>query len=169
MAEIETLSFEKAPETSSSADRVPFCLATYMPYRIVSLGQLMGSKLSRHYVEEFELSIPEWRTLVMIGQHEALTAAQVVAQTPLDKVAVSRAASRLTERGFIERVPRRDDRRSAHLRLTEEGRRVFNDIATRALRAEALILSQLSFEERDQLDCLLKKLRHAVETLPETF
>lgn len=135
-----------------------FELGRFLPYRVVALGQVMGQSLAREYAEEFGLTIPEWRTLALIGQHEAVTAARVVADTPMDKATVSRAAARLVERGLAERVPHEADRRSAVLRLSEEGQAVFGQVAARALAYEADLLESLTPPERAALDALLTKL-----------
>lgn len=142
-------------------DRPDFRLARFLPYRVVALGQAMGQGLARQYADEFGLSIPEWRTLALIGQHEAITAARVVAETPMDKATVSRAAASLTERGLVERVPHEADRRATTLRLSAEGAAVFEAVSARAVAYEERLLATLSAEERGQLDRLLAKLSAA--------
>ena len=138
-----------------------FRLARFLPYRVVALGQAMGQSLAREYQDEFGLSIPEWRVLAIIGQHERVTAARVVDETPMDKATVSRAVARLTERGLTERVPHEADRRATILRLSEEGGRVFAEVSRRALAYEARLLAGLRDEERDALDRLLTRLADA--------
>ena len=138
-----------------------FRLAEFLPYRIVSLGQAMGQGLAHQYADEFGLSIPEWRTLALIGQYEAVTAAQVVAETPMDKATVSRASASLTHRKLVERVPHEADRRATVLRLSPEGQTVFEQVSARALAYEADLLHALSGEERRQLEGLLTKLADA--------
>lgn len=139
----------------------PFRLADFLPYRIVSLGQAMGQGLARQYADEFGLSIPEWRTLALIGQYEAVTAAEVVAETPMDKATVSRASASLTQRGLVERVPHEADRRATVLRLSSAGKNVFEEVSDRALAYEADLLRSLDEDERRRLEGLLNKLADA--------
>ena len=138
-----------------------FRLADFLPYRVVALGQAMGQGLARQYAEEFGLGIPEWRTLALIGQHSQVTAARVVAETPMDKATVSRAVASLAERGLVDRVPHTEDRRATVLALSDEGVRVFAAVSERAIGYEAELLAALSDEERRQLDALLRKLAGA--------
>ena len=145
--------------TRGSVTDRPFRLAEFLPYRIVSLGQAMGQGLARQYAEEFGLSIPEWRTLALIGQYEAVTAAEVVAETPMDKATVSRASASLTRRGLVERVPHEADRRATTLRLSAEGRTVFAAVSEKALAYEDALLEGFTAEERALFDRLLDKLR----------
>ncbi|WOI54521.1 MarR family transcriptional regulator [Parvularcula sp. LCG005] len=142
-----------------------FQLESFIPYRIVALGRSMGLVLSSEYEDEFGLSMPEWRTLAIIGQYEEVTATQVVAETPMDKVAVSRASARLVEKGLVERNQREEDRRSVLMRLTDDGRQIFDEIARRVLATERLMLSRLTTEEQDVLHQLLSKVSMVVDTL----
>lgn len=140
-----------------------FALCRFLPYRVVALGQVMGQSLAREYADDFALTIPEWRTLALIGQHEAITAARVVAETPMDKATVSRAAARLVARGLVERVPHEADGRAAVLRLSGEGADVFTQVSARALAYEARLLEALSPAERETLGALLSRLSAACE------
>ena len=138
-----------------------FRLGDFLPYRVVALGQAMGQGLARQYADEFGLTIPEWRTLALIGQHEAITAARVVAETPMDKATVSRAVASLAGRGLVERVPDEVDRRATRLQLSAGGQDVFAAVADRALAYEAGMVSALTKAERAEFDRLLRKLSAA--------
>ena len=109
--------------------------------------------------DEFGLSIPEWRTLAVLGRFAPLTATGVVARTAMDKVRVSRAVSRLLADGLLERAVDPADRRRAPLRLSRKGRRIYEQIVPLALRREAELLDCLNAAETQQLDRLLAKLQ----------
>ncbi|MEL7488552.1 MAG: helix-turn-helix domain-containing protein, partial [Pseudomonadota bacterium] len=64
------------------------------PYRMVALGHAFGRRLSAVYDGE-NISVVEWRVLAVIGQQTAMAARDVVRQTPMDKMAVSRAVASL--------------------------------------------------------------------------
>ena len=138
-----------------------FRLAEFLPYRIVALGQAMGQGLASQYADEFGLTIPEWRTLALIGQYDGVTAARVVAETPMDKATVSRAVSGLVDRGLARRTPHAADRRASVLALSAEGREVFAAVSERALAYEARLLDGFSDAERRTLDRALAKLGEA--------
>jgi DNA-binding MarR family transcriptional regulator len=138
-----------------------FELGRFLPFRVVALGQAMGQSLAREYADEFGLSIPEWRVLALIGQHEAVTAARVVQDTPMDKATVSRAAARLIEKGLVEKIPHAADKRAAVLSLSDEGADIFSRVSHRALDYEARLLETLSPQDRMELDRLLTLLSEA--------
>ncbi|MFZ5618214.1 MAG: MarR family winged helix-turn-helix transcriptional regulator, partial [Pseudomonadota bacterium] len=87
-------------------------LSEFVPYRIVVLGRAMSEALGAAYAGE-GLSIPEWRVLAVVSQAPTIAARDVVARTPMDKMAVSRAVASLESKGLIARSPAADRRVSA--------------------------------------------------------
>jgi DNA-binding MarR family transcriptional regulator len=79
----------------------------------------------------------------------------------MDKVAVSRAVSRLVERALVEQVAQADDRRSRRLSLTDSGRALYGQVAPKALELEAQLLTEFSQEEVGELSAMLVRLEAA--------
>jgi DNA-binding MarR family transcriptional regulator len=76
----------------------------------------------------------------------------------MDKVAVSRAVTKLLKSGRIDREFADADRRRSILNLSEEGRRVHDEIAPLALKFEADLLQGLSEEEINALNSTIERL-----------
>ena len=143
-------------------------LAEFLPYRIVALGDRLSRRLARAYADE-GVTIPEWRVLAVVSQKEKMAARDVVALTPLDKMAVSRAVSSLEEKGLVLRGEDKDDRRVALLSLSADGRAVFDRIARLALEFERRLLDDLSAEERRRFAATLDRLEaFAADAAEET-
>ena len=70
-------------------------LENFLPYRLSVLTNLVSSAIAGAYRERFGLSIPEWRVVAVLANSPDLSAAEVAQRTAMDKVAVSRARSRL--------------------------------------------------------------------------
>ncbi|MEZ5897560.1 MAG: MarR family transcriptional regulator [Parvularculaceae bacterium] len=121
-------------------------LSAFAPYRINVLARLMSEQLGAAYANE-GLTISEWRVLAVVSQEHKMAARDVVARTPMDKMAVSRAVASLEARGLLCRAPGAD-RRVFHLRLSDAGKRIFARIADVAREYEAGALSCLSEDER---------------------
>jgi DNA-binding MarR family transcriptional regulator len=81
----------------------------------------------------------------------------------MDKVAVSRAVTKLIKNGRIDREFADADRRRSILNLSEQGRKVHNEIAPLALQFERELLQDISEEDYATysviLDRLLEKAR----------
>ncbi|MFQ5562961.1 MAG: MarR family winged helix-turn-helix transcriptional regulator [Parvularculaceae bacterium] len=151
-----------APLTDESVAADAFVLARFAPYRIVALGREMSRRLAQAYADE-DVAIPEWRVLATLSQADALAARDVVAMTPMDKMAVSRAVANLEAKGYVRRRADPGDGRVVMVSLTDAGRRLFQRIAAMALDYEARLLSALTKEERAAFDALLSKLEASAQ------
>ena len=132
-------------------------LAAFLPYRIVALGHLMGDALARAYENE-GVSVAEWRVLAVIAQVDGAAARDVVAKTPMDKMAVSRALTSLERRGFVDRRACERDKRVARLTLTQTGAALFGRISDIALRFQDGVLEGVGDEDRRRFDGVLRRL-----------
>ncbi len=133
-------------------------LENFLPYRLSILSNTVSSTVARVYDKRFNLSIPEWRVIAILGRFPGLSAVEVAERTLMDKVAVSRAVSKLIKNGRIDREFADADRRRSILNLSEEGRRVHDEIAPLALQFERDLLQGLSAEDVQRLDILMERL-----------
>ncbi len=76
----------------------------------------------------------------------------------MDKVAVSRAVTKLIKRGRIDREFADADRRRSILNLSEEGRQVHDEVAPLALKMEDDLLHGLTEEEVATLNTVIERL-----------
>lgn len=134
-------------------------LFRFVPFRMNRLAAEISTALSAEYRDRYGLDIPEWRVMAMLGFRDAPCTAQVISEnTNTHKSTISRAVTSLLERKIIERVENTADRREYSLRLTREGRRLYQSLIPRLLRREAQILDCLTSAERQQLERLLGKI-----------
>ena len=133
-------------------------LERLVPYRLSVLSNKVSGAIAGEYHRRFGLAITEWRVMAVLGRFPGLSAREVTERTAMDKVAVSRAVARLLERSLIQREIHGDDRRRSVLTLSEDGFRVYDEVAPMVLECERQLLSPLSDEERAQLDRLIEKL-----------
>lgn len=154
----------------ASAKRKPtpaelLVLEEFLPYRLSILSNRVSRAIAARYAKTFDLTIPEWRIIAVLGRKPGLTAKEVAEATEMDKVAVSRAVARLTTAKRIAARADAQDARRQMLALTREGESVHARIAPIALAAEEKLLSSLSTRDRDQLDDLLDRLLEAAKSL----
>lgn len=127
-------------------------LDKFLPYRLSRLSSTVSATVAREYAKRFGLSIPEWRVIAILGRSPGLSAVEVAEQTFLDKVAVSRAVTKLIKAGRIDRQFADADRRRSILNLSAEGRQVHDGVAALALEFEAQLIEGLDPDEVKQLD-----------------
>jgi DNA-binding MarR family transcriptional regulator len=139
-------------------DHAPLKLERFLPYRLSILSNTVSQAIAREYQQQFGLSMTEWRVMAVLARFQPLSAREVAEHTAMDKVAVSRALSRLVEAGRVDRERHGDDRRRSVLRLSEQGWRVHDAVAPLARAHERRMLEKLSGEEIDVLARILDKL-----------
>lgn len=152
---------------NDTADTVDLDLAHFVPYRLSVLSNRVSSAIARTYSDRFDLTIPEWRCIAVLGGAEGLSAGDVAQKTAMDKVQVSRAIARLVEKKRVARVVDASDGRVARLSLTTKGRAIYDEVAPLALELEAKFLDALSAAERASLDKIMTKLNAQVGRLGE--
>lgn len=140
-------------------------LENFLPYRLARLSSTVSATVARAYDKEFGLSIPEWRVIAILGRHPGLSAVEVAEHTFLDKVAVSRAVSKLIKAGRIDREFADADRRRSILTLSDKGRQVHDGVAELALAFERDLLDGLDEGEIEQLNSLTDRLLAKAKTL----
>lgn len=154
----------------ASAKRKPtpadlLVLEEFLPYRLSILSNRVSRAIAKRYAKTFDLTIPEWRVIAVLGRKPGLTAKDIAEATEMDKVAVSRAVARLVRAGRIATRPDAGDARRQLLALTREGEAVHARIAPIALASEERLLSALAPRERAQLNMLVDRLLQAAKTL----
>ena len=103
-------------------------LESFLPYRLSVLSNRVSSTIAAVYADRFSLTIPEWRVIAVLGRFPDLSAAELVQRTEMDKVAISRAVSRLLKTGRIRRQVFPGDRRRSLLELSKAGQKVYQQI-----------------------------------------
>ncbi|MBA3563135.1 MAG: MarR family transcriptional regulator [Gammaproteobacteria bacterium] len=140
-------------------------LEDFLPYRLSVLSNTVSSAIAGAYAERFHLSVPEWRVLAILGRYSGISAGEVAERGAMDKVAVSRAVSRLLAAGRIKRSFANADRRRSILELTKRGRAVYSKITPLARRYEAALLEGLTDTERARFEAVLDKLLRRAHSL----
>jgi DNA-binding MarR family transcriptional regulator len=140
-------------------------LSDFLPYLLSVSSNAVSDRIAEEYRAHFDLKIPEWRVMAVLGDAGALTQRDLVSATLMDKVAVNRACKVLVERNLVTRSPNDRDGRSHHLELTEEGRSVHNQVMPLALEMDRRIFADLSADERAQFKMLLGRIRESVKKL----
>jgi DNA-binding MarR family transcriptional regulator len=128
-----------------------------------------SSLLARPFMERIgpshALSLPEWRSLVVLDAKGMLSNVAIAELTGLDAMTVSRALDRLHRSGRVERVRDPDDKRHWINRMTRAGRATYRAVLKDALKRQRdmagdLAASDLEILQRT-LDRIIDQLRRA--------
>jgi DNA-binding MarR family transcriptional regulator len=138
-------------------------LDRFLPYRLSVASNAVSGRISNAYRKRFGLKIAEWRLIAILAETPSLTPAMLGDRTRMDKIAVSRAAAALIERGLVAADDNPADGRSHFLSLTDDGRALYAEIAPVALSTEAALFESLSADERATLESLLRRIETAAQ------
>lgn len=141
-------------------------LQAFLPYRLSLLSNRISGAMAEIYARKFDITVPEWRVLAIVGEEGGISALDVVIRSAMDKVAVSRAVKRLIDAGRLRREFAKDDRRRSELFLSNAGQEVYQQIVPIALSYETAILNQLTDAEQTMLDAMLTRLINLEIALP---
>ena len=133
-------------------------LETFLPYRLSVAAKQVSLQFSENYCEQFNISVNEWRVLAVVGQQSELSAEEVSERTAMEKVAVSRAVSKLLDKSVLKRQFAVEDRRRSQLSLSEKGTDIYQQIVPIALQFEQRLLASFSKEEADIFKELLARI-----------
>ncbi|MBE9604470.1 MarR family transcriptional regulator [Acetobacteraceae bacterium H6797] len=142
----------------ADAHEAPLVLGEFLPYRISVAAEAVSALFASRYESRFGLTIPEWRVMAVVGEHQQQSTQQVIERTGMDRVRVSRAVIRLADKGLLDRIPHPRDQRAQLLHLTRKGQGVYDQIVPLARALQSTLAGMLSAEERAQFDALLTKI-----------
>lgn len=126
----------------------------------------MKAGVTRRYLADFGLSVPEWRLLAMTVRFEPVRFSELVANSSMDKGQTSRTLQMLAKRGLINsRSAAGGIRRAGEgavspviLTTTAKGRQLYRTVLPVAQRNQARLLLLLTRNERKVLYTVLAKL-----------
>ncbi len=143
---------------------VGLSLDDYLPFRLSIASNAVSKLIARAYEDRFGLTVPQWRLIAVLAE-QPMSQHAIVARTVMDKVMVSRAAQALVARHLVVRSAHEIDGRSHVLTLSDEGRRLYAEVAPLALAYEAALLAGLAPKEVVMLKRLLIRLEGAAGKL----
>ena len=160
----------KTPQTAINETPLEFGnfdLREFFPYLVRVYYRAVSDAVSNVYASQYGLSVSEWRTMAVLGPVKALSASEIVEQSSMDKVTVSRAIKGLQAHGFLKRDVDNNDKRRAVLKLTQAGIDAFGELVPLVKQVEKDCLQGLTTEERQTLISLMHRVRQNVENLEQ--
>jgi len=123
---------------------------------LFQLSFLLHDKLAR-LADGHGLSMAQVRLLGILRDREP-GMQELCGYLQLEKSSLSGLVDRAQQRGLVERVPSRADRRAANIRVTAKGRKLSQRLEQAAGAEAAALLRGLRTPERKQLAALVERL-----------
>jgi DNA-binding MarR family transcriptional regulator len=127
-----------------------------LAYRISRVANVISRSAALRFKREFGVTLGEWRIVGLLGSDAPLTVNRLARLAALDKAQMSRAVTKLSDRGLIRREYGAG--RSTVLNLTEQGQAVYAGLIHAANERDQLFLDALTPHEQDVLESALERL-----------
>lgn len=142
-----------------------FDLNKFFPYLVRIFYRSVSDSVLGIYSSKFDLTVSEWRVMVVIKPNRVLSAGEIVEQSSMTNVDVSRAVARLQKSGLLKRDINGEDKRRAALRLSDRGVEVFKALIPMVTQLESDLLQGLSDDEIQAFLSTMIKIRTNAERI----
>lgn len=144
----------------------------FITFRLTRLSNALRTNVTKRYLEEFGLSIPEWRLLALVARFSPVRFSELTSRSSMDKGQVSRTLQVMTKRGLTKMkvIKQRNSRSAAALAapvvvsIAPKGKALYKQVLPVARRRQADVIRQLSEGDRAALHQVLDKLSAMVDT-----
>jgi DNA-binding MarR family transcriptional regulator len=140
-------------------------LANLLSYRLSLLSNLLSRSQIMRFEAVSDISLPEWRVLVLVNSHGPLPVKSLAEQAGLDFGQASRLVSRMCENDLVVKE-KTDDARSVNLSLTVAGKALHRKLWKLAMQSNSDFLKNLDAKERT---VLLKALNSLAATAKDSI
>ncbi|SDE49989.1 MarR family winged helix-turn-helix transcriptional regulator [Ruegeria marina] len=132
------------------------------------LNQL-STQVFTHRMQQagFDLTPVQFAALDTIHANPGLDQARVAARIAYDKATIGGVIDRLEQKGYVERSVSKSDRRAREVRLTNNGRKTYEELLPIVAELQSEILSGLEPAEQEQFLMLATKAIHAGSRDPQ--
>jgi DNA-binding MarR family transcriptional regulator len=134
-------------------------LEEFLSFRLTRLASGVQAGLSRYYAENYELTVPEWRTLAALARYAPINFGQLLALSTFDKSLISRAVTSLRNKRLASSRADPEHGKRVIVNITKAGRAIYAKILPQARARQVALLSHFSPKERANLYQVLKKLQ----------
>lgn len=120
-------------------------------------------KLSGRISARFGINVGEFKVLLKLDRHGAMTAGELADVLSLSSGATTNRLDGLEEAGYLTRTRDPEDRRSVLVDVTPAGRDLLDKVVDAQGGEERDLLAVLSVEDRDRLNDLLRSIVRSID------
>lgn len=112
----------------------------------------------RKDIDRYEINPEHFMVLELLYSKGPQPVQKISETLSIPSGSITYVVDKLEKKGFVERRPSPTDRRASHVVLTEKGNTLFDEIFPQHIETISKNLSFVSYEEKEQLIELLKKI-----------
>ena len=131
-------------------------------FKLVRVVNLTARPFVETLSRVHQLSLNEWRVMVVLASHPGVAARDLADMTGMDKMSISRAVAALERHARVRKRPDAQDARRTRLWLNAAGMRLYTTLGTLAKAREHQLLGGLGRTETAALERSIDKLLRAL-------
>ena len=135
-------------------------------FKLVRVVNLTARPFVETLARQHQISLNEWRAMVVLASHPGAAASDIAELTGLDKMSVSRAVAALERHGRLVKAADDADARRTRLWLNPAGRGLFQRIGRQAKQREAQLFGAIGRVEQAALSATIDRLIVALQDAP---
>ena len=133
-------------------------------FRLARVQAKLNAQATRILKENGDLTLVQWRVLVMLQAIGQSTVGEIARETQFDKALISRTVQALVTRGLVTLHENANDHRQHLLNISAKGQSVFKSAAPHMFARQQALTNSMSDEQRHHLFDALDRLERAAET-----
>jgi DNA-binding MarR family transcriptional regulator len=133
-------------------------------FKLVRVVNLTARPFNEGIGRRHDLSLNDWRVMMVLGSHPGTTASDVCQRTGMDKMSVSRSIAALARKRRVLRKPDPADGRRTLVWLSSAGQRLFDQLSVSARERERQVFRGVGAPEQARLGETLDRLIDALVT-----
>lgn len=152
-------------DAHEARDGAVVTITELLSYRIAVVANMLSRGAAVRFRSSFGISLGEWRIIALLGEKEPRSLNELGRAANLDIGQASRVVSVLSQRAVISRDDPSGRGRPVWLTLTDDGRKLYEDLIAAARGRHESMLASLTDKERRMLDRLLDKLTATAKSM----
>jgi len=150
---------EKALDTN------PVDITTLISYRVLVFSGTLARWAAREYLHNFDLKLPEWRIISIVGARGPISANEVSEIISIDKAWISRTIPALVKRNLVRLQADAQDRRRKMLTLTPKGAEIHKKLSRISRARQDRLFQSLKATDVAKLQSILATLQAEAEKM----
>ena len=139
----------------------------FVSIQILRASRVLKRQANRIIAAHSDLALVEWQVLSTIvtqeGEPGGAEVSRLHDRAAIDKAQFSRGLTSLIQRGFVEKLPHKLDRRKSIVKTLPEGQAAYDALMPHMVNRDIAVRSALTQHEQKMLTSILKKIEAAVE------
>ncbi|RIV80616.1 MarR family transcriptional regulator [Aurantiacibacter xanthus] len=138
----------------------------HLPYRILLLARMLERETQNQLMEQFSLSLAEWRLLAIACAMGPCTASDIGGAGGIDRAEISRAMRKLEPKGLVVREADPNHGKRLIISVTPAGTELRARVVAARRRRFRELVQNIPPEERAVLDSAITTMAQAIKDDP---